>query len=210
MIKLLTEKGNNAVPRVLETILINTSLIQDVLNAFNSDNPKLRYGSSKTILLLSEQKPELLYPFFPFFIKLLSSENIIIKCTAIDIICNLSYVDIDNKIDENIIKKLIDFITCDSQITASHVVENIWKLTLNGNLTPEELTKAFLRVSEAHITSECKNVLAGHIIESFSKFFDLISNDAKKEVLAFAKFHTTNTRIGTRKKAEQFIKQFIR
>jgi hypothetical protein len=65
------------------------------LNDFFSKTAKIKYASTKKAIVISKENPGELYPDFDFFIKLLNSENQIIKWTAIQVIGNLSKVIIN-------------------------------------------------------------------------------------------------------------------
>ena len=52
----------------------------------SSNDPKIKYGCAKNLLVAAKENPAEIYPHLDFFVKLLDSENRILKWTAIDII----------------------------------------------------------------------------------------------------------------------------
>jgi len=184
------------------------SKITVVNELINSGKAKIKYGSAKTLLILSDRKPELLYPYFNVFVDLLSGKNNILKWTAVDIVSNISFADTDGKIDKKLLNNFFQMISGDSLITAGHVVGNLWKIAVTDKCSADKIAIEMLNYDRANISEECKSILAGHVLESFSKFFDLLSNDKKKDVLELARKQLSSLRVGTRRKANIFIKRF--
>lgn len=206
--KLIAEQGNKAASKVAAILFKHPDSIPEIIKNLDSEKAKIKYGSSKILLLISEKKPELLYKYFDSFINLLQGNNNIHKWTAIDILMNFSYVDSENKIDKKLYKTFCNLIEKDSMITAGHVVANIWKLGVNNIFPADDIVKKILHCNNSNISSECKNILAGHIIDSFPKIYDMLSAMRKKQVKAYAEKHLKNTRTGTKKKAKLFLKSF--
>jgi len=97
-------------------------------------------------------------------------------------------------------------------ITAVNIVGHSWKFALAKPYLTKKITNEILKVQDAEyldkgkISAECKNVVCGKAIDSFSLFFDRIEN--KKPVLDFVKKQLKNRRAPVRKKAEKFLKKF--
>jgi hypothetical protein len=208
LITLLTDKGTKASAEIAHALIKTPSKVDLAIEGLNSGKAKIKYGLARALLMLSEQKPEILYPFFDKFVELLSGKNNILKWTAIDIICNLSFVDTGDKINNKILNDFFHLITGDSLITAGHVVGNLWKIVVNEKHPADKIAVEMLKYDQADISDECKCILSGHVLDSFSKFFDLLGNNKKKEVLIFADAQTSSTRGGTRRKANTFNKRF--
>ena len=208
IINLLTDKGTQASVEVSHILMKDPSKITVVNELINSGKAKIKYGSAKTLLILSDRKPELLYPYFNVFVDLLSGKNNILKWTAVDIVSNISFADTDGKIDKKLLNNFFQMISGDSLITAGHVVGNLWKIAVTDKCSADKIAIEMLNYDRANISEECKSILAGHVLESFSKFFDLLSNDKKKDVLELARKQLSSLRVGTRRKANIFIKRF--
>ena len=54
-------------------------------------------------------------------------------------------------------------------------------------------------------TDECRNVAAGHALQSLGRFLDLIED--QPAAAAFARAQLENRRPSTRRKAEEFLKK---
>ena len=183
------------------------SLISMVITGVSSQNPRVKFGCAKTLSKISEEYPERLYEEIDFFINLLDSENNIIKWNAMDIIANLTRVDIKNKFDD-IFTKYYGFINADSMVTVGHVVDNSGKIALAKPHLIKKITNEILKLEKIPIkprlTQECKNILYGKAIIVFDQYFDQI--EKSKEVISFIKRQLKNTRTATKIKAEKFMK----
>ena len=60
------------------------------LDKLNSQNSKIKYGFAKELLKIGSEKPEQLYEHFDYWAELMTSDNNILKWTAIDIMGYLS------------------------------------------------------------------------------------------------------------------------
>jgi L-fucose mutarotase/ribose pyranase (RbsD/FucU family) len=205
---LLTDKGTQASAEVARILIKEPLRITIAIEGMGVGKAKIKYGSAKALLIISEHKPEFILPYFNDFSSLLSANNNILKWTAIEIICNLSFADTDGKIDKALLNDFFQMITGDSLIAAAHVAGNLWKIAVNDKHPADNIAFEMLKCEDANISEECKAILAGHVMDSFAKFFDLLSNDKKEEVLTFAQKQTNSQRGGTRRKAKMFINGF--
>jgi len=60
--------------------------------------------------------------------------------------------------------------------------------------------------ARAHLTEECKRVIAQHVIKTLDLFFDRI--DQKELVISFVKMHLDSPRKKLRTAAEKFLKKW--
>ena len=188
---------------VARNVMKNPRLLPELFKGTSSESARTRFNSAKTLRIMSEENPEMLYSKMEFFINLLNSENRILKWIAIDIIGNLSSVDTENKFDE-IFNKFYGLLADESMITAGHVIDSSGKIARAKPYLQHEITKELLRVETIEYrTSECRNILLGKVISSFCQYIDQI-DDAEKMV-SLAKRQLANPRGATRAKAEKFL-----
>jgi hypothetical protein len=181
--------------------------LQELLAGVCSENPKIKFGSAKTLRIMSERKPETLYSKWKFFANLLDSKNNILKWNAMDIIANLTKVDSRNRFDR-LFKKFYGYLYEGSLITAGHVVDNSAKIALSKPDLQDEITEELLKVEKIPLsTEECRNILIGKTINAFQTYYDKITDKNKDEVVSFAKRHLHNSRNATKAKAEKFLKK---
>jgi predicted house-cleaning noncanonical NTP pyrophosphatase (MazG superfamily) len=202
--EMLGKKENNA-DRISMLIAGDASLLPDVIDGLDSPGATVKFKSAKILRILSDNRPEILYPYFDFFMNLTQNSNNIIKWNAIDIIAGLSSVDSDDKFPA-VFNSFYGLMEAGELITAAHVVENSDKIAKARPELMDRITQELLKVERVPLpTEECRNILTGKTIEALGKCFRQIEN--QEEVVAFVKKQLGNTRNATKKKAEAFLKK---
>ena len=204
-------KREESINKLVDLVIKNPSAINELISALETEKSNIKFSYEKILRLISEKKPELIYPYFDFFVKLLDSENNFLKWGAIITIANLTAVDEGNKFDR-VFKKYYQPIAGPVMVTAANIVRNSWKIALAKPYLAVKITGEILKVPKGEyinrgkISAECKNVVCGKAIDSLSLFYERIEN--KKPVLDFVKKQLNNRRIPVRRKAEKFLKKF--
>jgi len=189
---------------VARSVIKNLRLLPELFNGISSENTRIRFKSAKILRIISEENPEMLYSKMDFFINLLNSKNKILKWIAVDVIGNLSSADTENKFDK-IFNKFYALLADDSMITAGHVIDSSGKIARAKPHLQNKITKELLRVEKIEYrTSECRNILLGKVILSFSQYINQINNT--EEMVSLAKRQRDNSRKATRVKAEKFLR----
>jgi hypothetical protein len=179
------------------------------LSDFLSDKAKIKYTCAKQAIAISQNYPKDLYPDFNFFTKLLESENNILKWTAIKVIGNLSKVDNKKKVDK-ILSSLNALLFDKSMITAANTIGALSEIAINKPEFSDEIITALIKVEKAkyyykgEISPECSNVAIGHVIKSFQKLDKKVC--FRKDVQAFLKRQTQNTRTKVKELSEKLFK----
>ena len=191
---------------IAEKVMKNHDLLPKLTLGLSSKNPRVKFGSAKTLRIISEKNPKMLYSKIDFFFNLLDSENNILKWNAIDIIANLAAADSLNKFNK-LFKKFYNHLREGSLITAGHIVDSSGKIALSKPELKDTITEELLAVEEIPLpTDECKNILIGKTINAFSAYYNKIEN--KERVLIFVERQLKNSRTSTKAKAEKFLKKF--
>lgn len=210
LIDRIKQKGANIEEIAVEAIN-DPDGIADLLAGLRHEKGVIRLGCEKTLRLISEQKPELIYPYFDTFADMLDSDNNLLKWGAIITIANLTAVDSENKF-EKIFKKYYALITTPVMITAANIIGSSPRIAAAKPELIEKISKEILRVQKAKYESkgapsaECSDVAYGHAINSFAQFFDQVEN--KKPIITFVKKQVNNSRKSVAEKAEKFIKKY--
>jgi hypothetical protein len=192
--------------QVAVMVIKSPEVLKYLVSGLNEIDVRIKYGCNNTLLLLSEKKPEIIYPYFDVFKDYLKSENKFIKWSAILIIANLTRCDNKNKFDD-IFNSYFSEITGPVMITAANIIKGAAVIAKAKPYLTEKIIKELLKLKNARYqTAECLNVAIGHAIISFDRFFTQIRN--QKEVLDFVKSNINNSRKATRNKAEKFIKKW--
>ena len=115
-------KRRTARPDALAAQVIKQpALLQAVFEGLEAEAARVRYGCLKVLRLVSETDPSVLYPETHRFIRLLDSDNNILKWGAILIIGNLAAVDSKGRID-CILNRYLRPINGPVLITAANVI----------------------------------------------------------------------------------------
>lgn len=172
------------------------------LGGLSSANPKVKYGTAKKILALAKENPAGLAGDRDFFLKLLDSENKILKWTAIDVLGALSTLSVP---DEALLARFFGFLISGELITANHAIAALGKITAAHTGLRNRILAELLKVEHYdYATTECRNIAIGKVLEALD--VEWVRNN--KAAIAFVKRQTKNSRNTTRKKAEKLLKKF--
>ena len=182
-------------------------LLPGVFAGLDAKPARTKYGCLKLLRLLSESKPQLLYPELDRLVRMLDSENQIFKWGAILMLGNLATVDSKRKLD-GILEKYLQPISGPVMITAANVIHGAGKIAQAKPRLADQIAQALLRVEAANYqTTECRNVALGHAIESLESFFGQVRQP--QPVVDFVRRQLDNPRNAVKKKAARFLKRCL-
>jgi len=98
-------------------------------------------------------------------------------------------------------------------VTAANIVGNSWKIAQAKPKLIDRIVDKILKIEKVkyeykgELSPECSNVICGHAIDSFDKFFEKVKN--KKKIMAFVKRQLNSTRPSVKKRAEKFMKKWF-
>jgi hypothetical protein len=194
--------------QVARAVVENPSLLEKVIEGLNAKPARVKYGCAKALRVISEERPNLLYPKFDYFARLLGHENNIFRWEAIFVLSHLARVDKQDKFTD-IFDRYFAPIPGPVMITASNVIGASARIAQAKPHLANRIATEVLKVARAcYQTPECRNIAIGHAIRAFGEFLGLIEN--REPVLAFVRSQIKNSRPATRKKAEQFLKRLER
>ena len=174
------------------------------LNDLFSKNPKVKYTCAKKAINISKTKPNLLYPKLSFFVKLLDSENQVIKWTAILVIGNLSKVDKTNKVIK-LFPRLLGFLKAHKMITANNTILALTEIAKNKPKYRNKIIEELLKIEKYNYdTTECRNIALGKVILALQNFKEDIKGN--KKIMNFLKRQTKNKRNATKVKAQKLLR----
>jgi hypothetical protein len=206
---LLHKIGNKEITKsqLLERIESDFGLVPVLLNGTSSAKATVRYACGSVLVNLSEKHPDKLYPYTDSFIELLDSKHRILTWNAMAIIANLTKVDEELKFDA-VFDKYYSFLGSEYMVTVSNVVVNSAKIASAKPYLADRITTELLKIQNlkvtAHLTEECKLLIAEQALKTFDAFFGNI--DAKEPVIALAKKHIDSSRKSLREEAERLLK----
>lgn len=177
--------------------------LASVFEGLSSKLPRVKFGCSKTLLLLSAQHPKLLCSSIDRIAELLDSKNRIIKWSAITILGNLAMVDTEGRI-RNRVHKLYGFLAGGELITANNAMAALGKISRAFPEEQERIAAHLLGIErQLFETDECRNIAIGKAILALGMFCD--PANSSKSVLDFVGRQTGNSRRATANKAKAFI-----
>jgi hypothetical protein len=180
----------------------NPALVQLALAGLASDQARVRLGASKTLRLLSQEAPELVYPHFETFARMLAHPNSVLRWNAILTLGNLAAVDQAGKLD-GILDTYLSPIAGPHLIDAANTIHGAANIARAKPHLAKTIAEAILQVSEAtYATAECRNVAIGHAIVA------LLGMSEQENVIEFVTGQLRNPRPATRRKAELFVRKF--
>ncbi len=209
IVKEISKKGFDAA-KVACYAIENPQCIEQLIEGATAPKGSIRFGHEKILRLISQQCPELIYPYFSVFKKLSVCDNSFLKWGAIVIISNLTVVDSENQF-EAMFKEYYAPVTGPVMVTAANIIGGSVNIAKAKPCLTQRIVQEILKVEKARYEShgkpspECRNVAIGHAIDAFDQFFDQIKDQVA--VLKFVKRQLTNSRKPVIKKAEQFLKQ---
>jgi len=196
---------NVSVGSIAKKIVENNKLLNEVLDNVDSDKAVIKYNSLKVLRFLSEKHPDMLYPEWDFFVRLLDNDNTFLRAIGLTIIANLTTIDTDQKFEKTF-NKYYSLLEDASMINAANVVARSGIIAKSKPQLQSKITKELLRINKTHHSSECKNIIKGKAIQTFDEYFDECKE--KKEIIQFVRNELKNTRSATSKKAEKFLKKW--
>ena len=189
-----------------EKIIKKPDLIKQYLEGLLSKNETYRYNCFKIIYIISEEKPDILYPYWDFFENHLRSKNSYHKMSAVLIIANLTSVDKEKKF-ERIFDEFYGYLKSEKTFTSIYIVKSSGKIANSKPHLMEKITKILLDIEKIHPGKQIE-LIKSSVIESFSDYFKNIEN--KKDIIDFVKKQTNSTSPKTRKLAKDFLNKYGR
>ena len=198
-------KKNADIDGAVEQILKDPKLLNEVLEGAVSDDVPLKFQSQKVLQELSIIEPGLLYKHWETFVGMLDSPNTFIKANAVKIIGYLTAVDADNKFDK-LFPKFYGMMQAGSMITAGNIAGISGFIAKHKPKLQRDIISKLVNIDSTRHNLECQNIIKGKAILSLNDFYPEIKN--KQPVLDFVQKELKNTRTGTQRKAEQFLKRW--
>ena len=190
-------------PSLVRQAMRNPRRLPEIIRGLHADKPRIKYGCAKALRLLSEQRPDLLYPHFDFFVGLLDHPNTILQWDAAFVLSHLVRVDRQDQFAA-IFPKYFAPIPGPVMITAANVIQGAARIAHAKPPLADRIAAQVLKVATArYATAECRNVAIGHAIVGLGQMLPLLRRPAP--VVQFVRRQARNPRPATRKKALWFL-----
>jgi len=189
--------------------LHNQRALQDLLDGISPKTQKsiIRESSSKAVLYLSEQHPEVLLPHWAYFVKLLKSDNGFSKYVAIHVIANLVTAGDEGRFEKsfNAFYKLLDD---ESVMVASHVAGVSGQIARARPLLQPKITQRLLGITQTHFPAERQALIISYAIPALDEYFANSSAREQDRILAFVQQQIDCASPKTRRLAKDFVKKW--
>lgn len=167
---------------------------------------RVKYGSSKALRLAGRESPELVVPYFDRFVELLNGDNTIQRWNAIWTVGHLARADREGRIDR-ILRSFCAPIRGPQMIAAANTIGAVAEIAAAKPYLADRIAGEILKVEQAiYATPECRNVAIGHAIRALEGMFSFLKR--RRAVVEFVSRQLHNTRPGTRRKAEHFLRRW--
>lgn len=182
-----------------------------LFDLLTNEKSAVKYLCEKTVRLLSETEPLLLYPYFEQMCVQLDSENRFIKWGFLLSIPNLLAVDEAGKWNA-VEEQYLSFLETDELPAFGNTVLSLPKI-LEAHPELEDVVIPKLLSVDSHVfyhkgepSPQCRSVAAGHILDCFYRLYE--TSSYQKEMLAFAAGKLEDARGGIRSRAKKLIKKY--
>jgi hypothetical protein len=176
-----------------------------------TDTSSVKFTAEKALRKISEDRPELLSPYYMRIAALLDSSNTFIRWGAIFTIPNLLAVDTEHQW-EKLRERYLAFYKTQNIVEFGNAVQGVPKILFSHPEEEKNIVPLLCRI-DTHVflykgeeSPECRNVAAGQIIDCFTVLY--ASSSYQKEMLAFVKQNTNSSRKQIAHKAKMFLKKF--
>jgi len=183
--------------------------LQDLLDGISPKTQKsfIRESSSKAVLYLSQQHPEVLLPHWAYFVRLLKSDNGFSKYVAIHAIANLVTAGDEGRFDRSF-KTFYQLLDDDSVMVASHVAGVSGQIARAKPHLQPKITQRLLNISHTHFPAERQALIVSYAILSLDEYFADTTARDQGRILAFVQQQIDCASPKTRKLAKDFIKKW--
>ncbi len=200
----LAERGAS-LESVTRSVIGSPELLDNVISGLESDLAAVRFNSSKVLLAMAQESPETLFPRLRAILKLLDSDNKILKAAAIRTLGRAARVDSRGQITRALGKILRpiagpDLVVATSAIECAALIARA-KPQVMGRVVPALLSVG----SGQYRTAECRNIAIGKTLDALLQL-DLRSN-LRREVEEFVLSQRANSRKSTRERAERLAQR---
>jgi hypothetical protein len=183
-------------------------LIGMLLDVIEQEKNAVKFRAENIVRKISEERPELLYPYFDRMGRLLDSDSSFIRWGFILTLPNLIRVDKENKW-ESIHERYLAILDTDSVPAFGNVVSSVWKILASHPEAEKEIVPKLLKIDghafiyKGEVSPDCLSIAKGHIIDCFDRIYE--NSSYQEEMLAFAQVNADNPRNLVRRKARRFI-----
>ena len=189
------------VEKLASDAVSNGKLLKILMNEIQSKNNTVRANAFNTLMILSEDNGELLYPHWDHFQEMLKSSNNYHKYIAVYLLASLTSVDIENRF-KNVFDDYYKILEGEKLMTASHVVLNSSRIVSNKPELKSKIIEKLLNTDELHKGKQ-KELIKAYVIDAFENI-DLEEEDMER-IDNFVKLQLDSSSPKTRNAARRYL-----
>jgi len=176
-----------------------------LVEGLSDKQERVGYNCLRALLLVADERPELIYSYWETFVELLRSENTYFKLRGANLIAAIIGADTENRF-EQVFDQYYDLLDDKSVITASYIAGNSGRIARAKPGLQSRITRRLLSIDETHHPPERRDLLKGFAVEAFGQYFE--ESDHKTEILEFVTAQLESKSPKTRKLAKSFLKEW--
>jgi hypothetical protein len=204
MLPALNDK-NADIQSIAQKAMEDKNLLSELLNGLTSRKETFRYNCFKALMLISEERGQVLYPQWDYFVGHLSSDNTYRKISALQLMANLTKVDTEKRFEEAF-DQYYALLDDKSMITAVYVARSSGRIVRAKPELEAEITDRLLSIDETHHESDRKDLIKSGAIEAFNEYLEAAKD--KDRILEFVSGQLEGKSPKTRKLAKEFLKKW--
>ncbi len=179
-------------------------IIDELMKLISEKKEQIRFNSYETLRIISETKPDKLYPKWQELEDLLDHKNNYLKFIGINLLANLVVVDTKG-LFEKCFEKYFGILKEDVTIAPAYVVRNSWKIVKANPLLEPRITGMLLQLDTIHPGKQIA-MIKGEAIQTFDNYFEISKNQAG--IIKFVKEQLDNPSPKARKLAKGFLEKW--
>jgi len=179
--------------------------LSELVEGLSDKRERVGYNCLRALFLVADERPELLYPHWETFVKLLRSQNTYFKLRGANLIAGVIAADTENRF-ERIFGQYYALLDDKSVIMASYIAGNSGKIARAKPGLRSRITSRLLSIDETLHPPERRDLIKGHAVEALGEFFQ--ESHDKSRILEFVRAQLVSTSPRTRKKAQEFLKRW--
>ncbi len=195
--------------RIAELAIEDQELLLALLQGISPEAKKAaaRENSSKALMVMAENWPEILLPHWAYLVGLLKSSNGFSKYAAIYIITSLTRVDKEG-LFEKAFNTYYGLLNDESVMVASHAAGNSGKIAKAKPALQSKITQRLLAIDKTHFDPGRQDLIKAYVIQALDEYMGESQDKAK--ILAFVEEQVKCTSAKTRKLAKGFMQKWGR
>ena len=193
--------------RIAELAIDDPVLLQDLLNGIAPQSQKSarRENCSQALMYMAETWPEVLMPYWDFFVQLFGSMNGSSKYVAIYVITSLTQADKICHFEKNF-DQYFALLDDESVMVAAHAALNAAKIAKAFPGIQTRVVKQLLQIDQTHHDAGHLALVKAYVIEALDLLYE--SSENQPEIRGFVEAQLDSQSPKTVKLAKAFIKKW--